>query len=83
MGADFGRQVQKGFSVWGKDYPRMCRLRILLLPAAWISLSEVEMTAVLLSQLRHVVPGVPETPFLSSALGRAHARIRLEATRGD
>jgi hypothetical protein len=84
--AEGGRLRQAGprwFTVWGSDYPRMDRLRTLVLPAPWIDLSDEEMTAVLLSQLRHVQPGMPETPWLSSALGRARARIRLEAVRFD
>lgn len=73
----------KWFTVWGRDYPRMDRLQTLVLPAPWISLSDEEMTAVLLSQLRHVRPGIPDTPWLSSALARARSCIRLEAMRGD
>ncbi len=84
--AEGGKLRQAGpnwFTVWGSDYPRFDRLQTLVLPAPWISLSDEEMTAVLLSQLRHVQPDTPEAPCLSSALGRARSRIRLEAMRGD
>lgn len=57
--AEGGRLRQAGpkwFTVWGSDYPRMDWQQTIVLPASWIGLSDEEMTAVLLSQLRMCSP---------------------------
>jgi hypothetical protein len=72
----------KWFTVWERDYLRMKRLNIIVLPAPWLHLSEEELIAVFFSKLRHLDPEVPETPWLSNALARANSRIRLALMRG-
>jgi len=82
-GGTFRSAGPRWFVVWGKDDDRMLRLRAVVLPAAWIGLSNDEMLAVLVSQLRRMDTEILETPWLSNALGRAQSRLWRELLRGD
>ncbi len=81
-GGRFRSAGPRWFAVWGRDDDRMHRLRVLVLPAPWIGLSDDQMLAVLVSQLRRLQTGVPETPWLSKALAEAHHRLWHELSRG-
>jgi hypothetical protein len=82
-GGSFRTASPKWFAVWGRDKARMLRLKAVLLPASWIGLSDEEMLAVLLFQLRQIDPDIPDTPWLSADLAQAKVHLWHEASRGD
>ncbi|WP_199259857.1 hypothetical protein [Paracoccus binzhouensis] len=82
IGADKGWTIRRAgprwFAIWDGDRGRLRRLRVLLLPADWLSLSAAQEAALALEQLR---PAAEMPAQLCLPLREARARLRRALSR--